>query len=329
MTSRRQFISLLGGAMVAWPGVAHAQQPERMRRIGVLSNLPENDQEARVRIAALREGLRKLGWIEGRNLHIDFRWPHGTTQMASYAAELVNLNPEVIFAATASAVAAIQRTTRSVPVVFAQVSDPVGAGFVASLARPGGNVTGFANSEFGIGAKWLELLKQIAPSIERIAVIYDPANPAATGYLPMIEAGARSYGGEIFPAAVRDAAEIERAITDIARKPNGGLIVVPGPLMVAQRAQIISLATQHRLPNVNAYRYYPTSGGLASYGVDNHALYRSAASYVDRVLKGEKTADLPVQLPTKFVLVINLKTAKALGLTVPDTLLVRSDEVIE
>ena len=326
---RREFITLLGGAGVAYPFAARAQQPERMRRIGVLSNLPENDQEGRVRIAALREGLRKLGWIEGRNLHIDYRWPNGAAQMASYAAELVALNPEIIFAGTSSAVAAVQRKTRSVPVVFAQVSDPVGAGFVSSLARPAGNITGFAISEFGMGAKWLELLKLIAPSIERIAVIYDPANPTSTGYLPMIEAGARSYGGQIYPAAVRDAAEIERAITDIARKPDGGLIVVPGPLMAARRAQIISSATQHRLPNIYAYRYYAAGGGLISYGVDNNALYHLAASYVDRILKGEKPADLPVQLPTKFVLVINLKTAKALGLTIPDTLLVRADEIIE
>ena len=315
--------------MAAWPLAARAQQPERMRRIGVLITAPENDRQVRARVAALREGLQKLGWIEGRNIHIDFRWPHDAAQILSDATELVALNPEVIFAGTSTAVAAVQRATRSVPVVFAQVGDPVGAGFVASLARPGGNMTGFATFEFSLGAKWLELLKQIAPSVERVSVIYDPANPTSTGYLPMIDAGTRSYGGQIFPAPVRNAAEIERAMTDIAREPNGGLIILPGPLTAEQRGQIISLATRHRLPNIYAYRHYPDNGGLASYGADNRVLYRNAATYIDRILKGEKPAELPVQLATKFVLVINLKTAKVLGLTVPDTLLVRADEVIE
>jgi putative tryptophan/tyrosine transport system substrate-binding protein len=324
---RREFITLLSGA-AAWPLAARAQQPERMRRIGALSGLPEND-EVRARFAALREGLQKFGWSEGRTIHIDYRWASDASKILPYAAELVALNPEIIFAAPSAAVAAVQRATRSVPVVFAQVSDPVGAGFAASLARPGGNITGFAQFEFGLGAKWMELLKQIAPSVERVAVIYDPANSASTGYLPMIDAGARSYGAQVIPTTVHDATEIERAIVAVAREPNGGLIPLPTPLIFAQREQIISLATRHRLPNVYAFRHYPANGGLASYGVDTIELYRSAASYIDRILKGEKPADLPIQLATKFELVINLTTAKALGLEVPPTLLARADEVIE
>jgi putative ABC transport system substrate-binding protein len=325
---RRHFITLLGGAAAAWPIAARAQQGEQMRRIGALSGLPEND-EVRARFAALREGLQKFGWTEGRTVHIDYRWPGDAAQIPSLAAELVALNPEVIFAAPSTAVAAVQRATRSVPVVFAQVSDPVGAGFAASLARPGGNITGFAQFEFGLGAKWMELLKQIAPSVERVAVIYDPANPVSTGYLPMIDAGARSYGAQVIPTMVRDATEIEHAIVAVAREPNGGLIPLPSPLIFAQREQIISLATRHRLPNVYAFRHYPANGGLASYGVDTIELYRSAALYIDRILRGEKPADLPIQLATKFLLVLNLKTAKALGLDIPSTLLARADEVIE
>ena len=329
MIGRRQFISLVGGAAATWPAVARAQQSGRMRHIGVLISLPKDDLEANARKAALREGLQSLGWSEGRNIHIDYRLAGNAAQILSYAAELVALNPEVIFAAPSSAAAGVQRATRSIPVVFAQVSDPVGAGFVASLSRPGGNMTGFALYEFGMGAKWLELLKQLAPAVERVAVLYDPANPTSTGFLPMIDAAARSYGVQTFPATVRDAVAIERAITAIAHEPNGGIILIPGPLIIAQREQIILLATQHRLPNIYASRILPVIGGLVSYGVHNIDLYRSAASYIDRILKGDKPADLPVQLATKFELVINLKTAKALGISVPPLLLARADEVIE
>jgi len=241
----------------------------------------------------------------------------------------VKLKPEVIFAGATPSVAALQRETRSVPIVFAQVADPVGAGFVASLARPGGNITGFASFEYAIAAKWLELLKQIAPQVTRVVVIYDPTNPETKEYLPVIEATARSFGVQVSISVVRNAAEIERAIEEFVREPNGGLLPLPSPLMAVHRDLIISLAVRHRLPNVFAYRYYPIGGGLASYGIDNIDLYRRAAGYVDRILKGEKPGDLPVQQATKFELVINLKTAKALEIDPPISLLARTDEVIE
>ena len=327
---RRQFITLLGGA-AAWPLAARAQQPSGMRRIGVLMNLAENDPESQARIAAFREGLAKLGWTEGRNVQIEYRWIAGDPDRArAYAAELVKLNPDVIFAGTTTSALSLQRETHSVPIVFAQVADPVGAGLVASLARPGGNITGFAQFEYAIGAKWVELLKQIAPQITRVAIIYDPANPSeARGYLPAIEAAARSFGMQVSVSAVRDVAEIERAIEEFAREQNGGLIPLPTPLMGLHRDLIISLTRRHRLPNVFAWRYWPIEGGLVSYGIDNLELYRRAPSYVDRILKGEKPDDLPVQQATKFELVINLKTAKELGLDPPISLLARTDEVIE
>jgi putative ABC transport system substrate-binding protein len=327
---RRDFISLLAGAAAAWPLAARAQQGAHMRRIGALMNLAESDPEGQARIAAFREGLGKLGWTEGRELQIEYRWFAGDPERArAYAAELVKLKPDVIFAGATPSVAVLQRETRSVPIVFAQVADPVGAGFVASLARPGGNITGFALYEYTIAAKWLELLKQIAPQVTRVAIIYDPTNPETKGYLPVIEAAAPSFGVEVSISVVGNATEVERAIEQFAREPNGGLIPLPTPLMAVHRDLIISLARRHRLPNVYAYRYYPISGGLASYGVDNIDLYRRAASYVDRILKGEKPSDLPVQQATKFELVINLKTAKALNLDPPISLLARTDEVIE
>jgi putative ABC transport system substrate-binding protein len=325
---RREFITLLGGA-AAWPTLARAQQ-ERIRRVGVLLPLPENNPEVKARLAAFRQGFENLGWTEGRNIHIEYRWTADDPERARvYAAELVRLNPDVIFGAPTSIAATLQRETRTVPIVFAQIADPVGAGLVASLARPGGNITGFGHFEFPIGAKWLELLKQIAPNVTRVAVVYDPANPASTGYLPMMEAAARALAVRIHPTAVRNGAEIEQAVEGLAREPNGGLIAIPGPIMGTQRKLIISLANQHRLPSVYAFRYHPVGGGLASYGVDLIDLYRRAAGYVDRILKGEKPADLPVQAPTKFELVINLKSATALGLTVPQALLATADEVIE
>ena len=329
--NRRAFITLLGGAAATWPLAARAQQ-ERMRHIGVLMPLAENDPESQARITAFREGLAKLGWTEGRNVQIEYRWIAGDPDRArTYAAELVKLKPDVIFAATASSLMPLQRETRSVPIVFAQVADPVAAGFIANLARPGGNITGFTQFEYAIGAKWLELLKQIAPQVTRVLIIYDdPANSSeATAYLPVIEAVAPSFGVQLAIATVRDTTGIERAIEEFAREPNGGLIPLPGPLMAVHRDLIISMANRHRLPNVYSYRYYPTAGGLASYGVDNIDLYRRAASYVDRILKGEKPGDLPVQQPTKFELFINLKTAKGLGITVPLALSGRADEVIE
>jgi putative ABC transport system substrate-binding protein len=326
---RREFITLVGG-VAAWPLAAGAQQREKKRRIGVLMNLSDNDPEGRLRIEAFRQGLENHGWTEGRNIQIEYRRTGSSPERArAYAAELVAMDPEVIFAAPTFVVAALQRETRTVPVVFAQVNDPVGAGFVSSLARPGGNMTGFALLEFAMGAKWVELLKQMSPSVTRAIVLYDTGNPDSPGFLPMILAAGRSYGVDIFPAAVRTAAEVERAIADFAREPNSGLIPIPSPAPVEHRDLVISLATRLRVPNVYAYAYYPRNGGLASYGADNIDAYRRAASYVDRILRGEKPADLPVQNPTKFELVINLKTAKALGLQIPDRLLALADEVIE
>jgi putative ABC transport system substrate-binding protein len=296
----------------------------------MVSGATEADAEGQARVAALKLGLLERGWVEGSNLKIDYRWPGAdTARMRVYAAELVSLNPDVIFAAPSAALAEVQRATRTIPVVFVQVSDPVGAGFVASLAHPGGNITGFALFEFGVGAKWLELLKQIAPSVTRVAVVYDPATPSATGFLPLIEAASRSFGVDVFAHSIHNAAEIESVITAFASGPNGGVIAIPSALITAQRNLIISLANRYRLPSAFAFRYYAEAGGLVSYGVDNIDLYRRSAAYVDRILKGEKLSDLPVQEATKFQLVINLKTAKALGLTVPQALVATADEVIE
>jgi putative ABC transport system substrate-binding protein len=329
---RREFITLLGGAAAApWPFAARAQQPAMpVRRLGVLLSSSETDPEGQARVAALRQGLQELGWSDGRNLKIDYRWTGGDDVRArAHAAELVASQPDVIFAAPSAALASVQRATRTIPIVFAQISDPVGAGFVTSLSHPGGNITGFAVFEFAIGAKWLELLKQIAPSVTRVAAIYDPATPSAYGFLPMIEAAGRSFGADVFTHAIHNTNEIERVINAFAAEPNGGLIPVASALIAVQRDFVIALANRHRLPNVYAFRYYPASGGLASYGVDNIDLYKRAASYIDRILKGEKPANLPVQLADKYQLVINMKTAKALGLDIPVSVLVRTDEVIE
>jgi putative ABC transport system substrate-binding protein len=326
---RRDFITLFGGAAVAWPLAARAQQLDGLRRIGALFGPAETDPEGQARAAALREGLQKLGWTEGRNLHIEYRWAGGADRMRSLAAELVRLNPEVIFAAATSALVALQEATRNIPIVFAQVTDPVGAGFVASLARPGGNITGVTQHDFTIGLKWLELLKQLAPRVARAAVLYDPGNPAAAGYLREIEPAAPSIGIVASSFAVSDRAEIARAIDGFASEPGGGVILLPGPVGSTNRDLIIALAARHQLPAVYAFRYHVVSGGLASYGVDNIDLYRRAAWHVDRVLKGAKPSELPVENATKFELVINLKTAKALGLDPPISLLARTDEVIE
>jgi putative ABC transport system substrate-binding protein len=326
---RRTFITLLGGA-AAWPLAARAQQPDRIRRIGVLAPLAESDSEGQTRIAALRKGLQDLGWTEGRNIRIDYRSTGGDPDRArAYAAELVALKPEVIVASTAGVLTALQRETRAVPIVFTQLADPVGDGFVASLARPGGNITGFMLYEFEIGVKWLELLKQIAPSVTRVSVIYDPGASSSVGYLSTIEGAAPSLGVRSSRSAVRNAADIEYAVGEFAAEPNGGLIVLPGAVSVIHRELIVALEARYRLPAVHAYRYFVALGGLASYGVDNIDLYRKAASYIDRILKGQRPSDLPVQAATKFELAINLKTAKALGLDPPIALLARTDEVIE
>jgi putative ABC transport system substrate-binding protein len=326
---RRQFITLLAGA-ATWPLVAGAQQPGRTRLIGVLSGLAEGDSEGQARIAEFQNGLQRLGWKDGGNVRIEYRWAGGdTARLRGYAAELVGLKPDVILAAAGSALAPLRRNTSTIPIVFAQVADPLGAGIVASLARPGGNVTGFATAEYGLAVKWLELLKQIAPSITRVAVIHQPGLPQTAGLLQEIEAGALALDVELSTVAVRNYGEAEQGIATFARKPNGGLIIPPSPLIATHRDRIIAFASQQRLPVVYPYRFFVTSGGLASYGIDNHDLYRRAASYVDRILKGERPGDLPVQLPTKYELVINLKAAKALGLEVPIALLSRADELVD
>ena len=301
-----------------------------MRRIGVLLNLAENDPEGKARLGAFLQGLQQLGWTIGRNVQIEYRWGAGDPDRTrGYAAELAALAPDVILAAGGSAVGSLLQATRTVPIVFTQTLDPVGGGFVDSLARPGGNATGFLTFEYSLSGKWLELLKQIIPGMTRAAVLRDAADPAGTGQWGAIQSVAPSFGVELSPVDVRDAGEIERAVTEFARGSNGGLIVVAGGLVIVHRELIIALAARHRLPAVYFNRTYVTGGGLISYGPENLDQYRRAASYVDRILKGEKPADLPVQAPTKFELVINLKTAKALGLDVPPSLLARADEVIE
>jgi putative ABC transport system substrate-binding protein len=327
---RREFIALLVGA-TAWPLAARAQQPGGMRRIGVLMASAADDSENQARMAAFLQGLAQLGWTDGRNVRIDARWATtNADDLRRHAAELAALAPDVLVAATGTAtLAPLLQATRTVPIVFVTVIDPVGAGFVASLARPGGNATGFTMLEYGLSGKWLELLKEIAPSMTRAAVLRDPAIASGIGQFGAVQAVAPSLGVELTPVDVRDAPEIERAVTSFARSSNGGLIVTPSPLATRHRDLIITLAARHRLPAVYAWRYYVTDGGLISYGADPIDHYRRAAGYVDRILRGEKPADLPVQAPTKYELVINLKTAKTLGLEVPPTLLARADEVIE
>jgi ABC-type uncharacterized transport system substrate-binding protein len=329
MMRRRQFITLLGGA-AAWPLAARAQQGERGRRIGVLMSTAVDDPQDPARLAAFAQGLQELGWTIGRNLRIDYRWgassPDNTRK---YAAELAALAPDVMLASGTIALAAVQQISHPIPVVFVNLIDPVSGGFVESLARPGGNTTGFLLFEYGISGKWLELLKEIAPRVTRVAVLRDPTQVSGAGQLGAIQSAASQLGVEFRPVGVRDAREIERGITDFARGSNGGLIVTAGTQARDHRELIIGLAAQHRVPAVYFNRLFVEAGGLISYGADTIDPLRRAANYVDRVLKGEKPADLPVQAPTKYELVINLKTARALGLTVPPMLLARADEVIE
>jgi putative ABC transport system substrate-binding protein len=324
--TRREFITLIGGA-AAWPLAARAQLAERVRRIGVLST--GDDAEGHTRLEVFTQVLSQLGWSEGRNLRIDIRYATAN-DINRHAAELVSLAPDVLLAASGTAtVVPLLQATRSVPVVFVVVVDPVGAGFVASLARPGGNATGFSIYEYGISGKWLELLKQIAPGVARAAVLRDPALASGIGQFGAVQAVAPSYGVELNPIDVRDAGEIERAIAAFAHAPNGGLIVTGSPLAAVHRELIVTLALRHKLPAVYPRRIFVNDGGLISYGPDFLDQYRRAAAYVDRILKGEKPADLPVQAPTKYELVINLKTARALGIDVPPGLSARADEVIE
>jgi putative ABC transport system substrate-binding protein len=328
---RRDLIAALGGAVATWPLAAHAQQPERMRRIGVLIVRGTDDPIGQTRVAAFQQALQQLGWSDGRNVRIDIRWHENDADRARrYAQELVALAPDTVLADNTISVTALQHVTRTLPIVCAGVADPVGAGFVESLSRPGGNITGFMVFEYGFSGKWLELLKQIAPQVTRAAVLRDAANPAGTGTLGAIQAVAPSLGVEVTPIGVHDIGAIERAMEAFARSANGGLIVTgPALLPAVTRNLIITLAARHKLPAVYPIRDMVTAGGLVSYGSDYVDLIGRAAGYVDRILKGEKPADLPVQAPTKYELVVNLKTAKAMGLEVPATVLARADDVIE
>jgi len=315
---------------VSWPHAARAQQGERMRRIGVLMNLAADDPEGQTRITAFVQGLQQLGWTEGHNVRIDYRWGAGDAEhFRRYAAELVALAPDVILASNIPVVLALQQATRTVPIVFAAVTDPVGAGLVASLARPGGNTTGFTLFEFGISAKWLELLKDIAPGVTRVAILRDPTIASGAGQFGAMQSVAPSFGVELFPIVLRDPDEMERALTAFARSSNDGLIVLASPLGAVHRHRIIAIAAKRRLPAIYPLRFFVVDGGLISYGPDSVEPYRRAAGYVDRILKGEKPADLPVQAPTKYELVINHETARVLDLPVPDKLLAIADEVIE
>ena len=329
MIRRREFIALLGGA-AGWPLTARAQQGERMRRIGVLTGYAESDPEGQARVGAFQQGLRELGWIASRNVWIDVRWAAADPSLLrTYAAEIVEMTPDVILVNNAQGLAAVQGERRDVAIVFAGVSDPVGLHFVDSLARPGGNVTGFTTFEFSPVAKLLEALKEIAPGVTRVALIFDPDNPSSIGHLRSLESAAPSFAVESIAAAIHSPGEIERTIETFAREAKGGLVVPPNTTLTSHRDLIIASAARHRLPAIYPFRVFATAGGLMSYGADRVDQFRRAASYVDRILKGAKPADLPVQQPSKFELVINLKTAMALGIDVPPTLLARADEVIE
>jgi putative ABC transport system substrate-binding protein len=328
---RREFITLLCGAAAAWPLTARAQQPDRMRRIGVLMGFPESDSQAQSFIAAFQNGLQKLGWTDGRNVRIDTRWAAFDAESRQrFAKELIALQPDLILSHTTPTTAALLQQTRTIPIIFATVTDPIGSGFVASLSRPGGNVTGFTLVEPTMAAKWVELLKEIAPRVNWIAMLFNPATATYADYfLKPFKAAAASFAVAAIAAPAHDTSELESVIAAQAREPNGGLIVMPDSFTDAHRVEITSLVARYGLPAIYAYRFFTERGGLLSYGADLRDNFRRAADYVDRVLKGEKPADLPVQAPTKFELTINLKTAKVLGLTVPPSLLGLADEVIE
>jgi putative ABC transport system substrate-binding protein len=326
---RREFLGVLAGAVAVLPRVARAQQGERVRRVGVLMPFTANDPEAQARNALFEQSLRELGWMVGRDLQIDYRWPGGeAASIRRDAAELVALAPDVIMTVGSLTMGPMQQATQTIRIVFVNLADPVGAGFVQSLARPGGNATGFTNYEYSMSGKWVELLKQIAPNVKRVAILRDPTSAAGIGQFSAIQSAAQSLGVNLTPVSVRDAGEIERGVAAFARSDNGGLIVTSGGTAF-RRDLIIGLASRHKLPAVYPFRYYAKDGGLITYGPDPRDSVRHAAAYVDRILKGEKPADMPVQAPTTYELVINLKTAKALGLTVPPSLLARADEVIE
>lgn len=327
---RRQFIAAFGGVVFARPRTVLAQQRERLRRIGFQSNLAEGDREAPLYVAAFEQTLAQLGWVTGRNVQIDYRWTAGNTvEIRRTAAELLTLNPDVILTVGGSQVGPLQELTSTTPIVFVQTTDPVGAGFVDSLALPGRNATGFTVFDWGIAGKWLALLKEVAPSITRVAVLRDPSFPAGAAILAAAQMGGPALGVEVSAIGLRDAGEIERGIKAFAREANGGLIVAPTSLAIANRALIIALAERYRLPAIYPFPYFATDGGLIFYGPDVVDQYRQAAGYINRILRGEKPAELPVQNPSKYQLVVNLKTAKALGLDIPPTFIARADQVIE
>jgi putative tryptophan/tyrosine transport system substrate-binding protein len=329
---RREFISLIGGTAAAWPLAALAQEPGRLRRIGVLLALVDSDPEGQPRIAAFQRELQNLGWTEGRNIQIEYRWASGDAErFRAFAAELVATRPDVLMAHTSPSAEALARETRTIPIIFAMVSDPVGSGLVASLSEPGGNATGFTIFETSMGAKWVEFLKELSPRLARVGLLFNPATAPGRGsiYLPSAEAAARSFGIDSIVARVSNAAQIEDAIATLSRRPDSGLIVMPDIFMTNHRDLITALAIRHVLPAVYPFRYFAEGGGLISYGIDVSDIFRRAASYVDKVLRGATPSNLPVQHPDKFELVINLKTANALHLDVPRILLARADEVIE
>jgi putative ABC transport system substrate-binding protein len=329
---RREFITLVGGTAAGWPLAARAQQPDTVRRVGVLMGFVENDSQAQADMAAFRDGLQKLGWTEGRNTRIDIRWatPDDTESIRRFAKELVALQPDLIISSTTPITAALQQQTRTIPIIFPALSDPVGSGFAVSFSRPGGNITGFNVSEPTQTGKWVELLKEIAPHVARVAMLFNPTSaPYAEYWLNPFKAAAASFAMEAISAPIRDESELDSVVAAQAHEPNSGLIAMPDSFTIAYRLEIISLADHYRLPAVYPYRFFAEVGGLLSYGVDLVDNYRRVATYVDRILKGEKPSELPIQAPVKFELVINLKTARGLGLTVSPLLLARADEVIE
>lgn len=327
---RREFISLVGGAAVAWPFAVCAQQPDGIRRIGVLMGIGDTDPEAHPRVAAFQGGLKDLGWTEGHNIHLDYRWTAGNLdRTARFAKEIVDLKPDVIVVHSTPAVEALRQLTSITPMVFVLIADPIGSGFVVSLAHPGGNLTGFMNVGAPMAGKWVEIIKEVAPKVRQIALVYNPRTSPYQSYLKSFDETARVSGVRAIPTPVLDAAEVERSITALGQQPDAGLFVVPDVFVQVHRELIIRLAEQFRLPAIYPYRFFPESGGLMSYGIDTVAVFRQAASYVDRILKGTAPTDLPVQAPTTFQLIINLKAAKAIGLTIPASFLVRADQVIE
>jgi len=326
---RREFLSLTGGA-ACWPLVARAQQPDGIRRIGVLMGISDSDPEAKPRVQALQTGLRELGWTEGRNIHLDYRWTAGDPDQAQqFAKEIVALKPTVIVVHSTPAVKALRQLTSTTPTVFVLIADPIGSGFVTSLAHPGGNLTGFMNVDAPMAGKWLGLIKEIAPNVNQIALVYNPRTSPYQSYLKSFDDAAQAFAVRANPTPVLDAAEVERSLTALGQQPDSGLFVVPDVFVQVHRELIIKLAEKYRLPAIYPYRFFPESGGLMSYGIDTVIIFRQAASYVDRILKGTPPSDLPVQAPTNFQLVVNLKAAKAIGLSIPESFLVRVDQVIE